>query len=166
MMRAALDVHYRTDGLASAAAVCFQHWNDPVPAQVMVRLMPTPADYRPGAFYRRELPCLLALIREMDSPPDLLLIDGYVTLGPRAGLGRHLYRALDAVLPVIGVAKSPYPGAVGIAVHRGSSRRPLYVTAAGISLLTACGALRRMHGDHRTPTLLRMADRLSKRGPV
>jgi hypothetical protein len=63
----------------------------------------------------------------------LLVIDGYADLDPggRPGLGAHAHR--DFVIPVIGVAKSVFRTAThAIPVLRGSSARPLFVTAAGI----------------------------------
>jgi deoxyribonuclease V len=166
MTIAAFDVHYREEGLACAAAVAFHDVGDSAPAAAYRRLLPVPADYVPGDFYRRELPCILKLVEEMAAPARLFIVDGYVMLGARPGLGQHLYEAFSGRIPVIGVAKSPYLGAHWVEVRRGASRKPLYITSAGIPLERACRAIRRMHGDHRIPTLLRLVDRLARFGTV
>jgi deoxyribonuclease V len=162
----AFDVHYREDGKASAAAVCFHDFADAVYAKAYQHLMPVPGRYISGEFYLRELPCILELINKMDNPPEVALVDGYVTLGARPGLGRHLYEAGQGQYAVIGVAKSPHLRAQGAEVYRGGSRKPLYVTSAGIDLEIACRSIRRMHGAHRIPTLLQQVDRLARQGAV
>lgn len=50
-------------------------------------------------------------------------------------------------------------GGPGVA---GLSQKPLYVTAAGMTATEIAVNIRRMHGSHRIPTLLRMADRLCR----
>jgi deoxyribonuclease V len=64
---------------------------------------------------------------------------------------------------VIGVTKSCFCG-IGerYAVFRGSSRRPLYVTAVGMDLEKAKDCILRMHGNFRIPSILKLADRLSR----
>ena len=54
----------------------------------------------------RELPALLAVIEDLDEPPGLVIVDGYVDLDPdgRPGLGAHLNARLG--VPVIGVANA------------------------------------------------------------
>ena len=86
---------------------------------------------------------------------SLWLADGTVP-----GLGAHLYEALRANSAVIGVAKTACrDDRCALPVLRGGSRRPLFVTAAGLAPEAAAEALRAMHGDGRIPTLLRRADR-------
>jgi deoxyribonuclease V len=63
---------------------------------------------------------------------------------------------------VIGVAKSRFEGSSGIAVFRGRSIRPLYVTAAGVEMEKASEKIRMMHGAHRIPTLLKRVDLLAR----
>ncbi len=160
----ATDVHYAERG-ATAAGVLFDDWNAAQPSAAVVSRFAHVAPYEPGAFYRRELPCLLGLIREHALQPDVILVDGHVFLDDagRAGLGKHLFDALDGRVPVIGVAKTAFVG-VGDdhAVLRGDSARPLYVSAAGFDLETAKAHVRAMHGAHRIPTLLKAVDRLCR----
>ncbi len=162
MTIAAFDVYYLKDGRASAAAVLFSDFGDSLPAAEYHRMIARCSAYVPGAFYRRELPAILALMEKITAPLDTLIVDGYVMLGSRPGLGRHLFDALENKIPVIGVAKSLFEDSAAHEVYRGGSQRPLYVTAAGIDALEAAESIRRMHGPHRIPTLLRHVDRLAR----
>ncbi|MCB1489255.1 MAG: endonuclease V [Bauldia sp.] len=159
------DVHYYQDDTAVAAAVAFTDWtSDRILRTEIARLTPV-APYRPGHFYERELPCLLAVIERFDPLPATILVDGYVTLGAdgRDGLGAHLHHALDGRVPVIGVAKTRFAGTPpGTEIHRGASTRPLYVTSRGIPLDAAKRLIRGMHGRNRLPTMLAAADRASR----
>jgi deoxyribonuclease V len=96
---------------------------------------------------------------------SLLVIDGYADLDPdgQPGLGA---RARDEFgVPVIGVAKTPFRTAThAIAVLRGTSARPLYVTAAGMPRAEAASLVRQMAGRHRLPDALRRADALARHG--
>jgi len=47
-------------------------------------------------------------------------------------------------------------------VLRGDSRRPLYVTAAGLDPAAAALHVRSMHGPFRIPTLLKRVDQLCR----
>lgn len=163
-MMLAVDVHYGAEG-ATAAGVAFEDWASSAPASSFVSHLPAVAEYRPGAFYERELPCLLSLLQQSGLQPDCILVDGYVYLDghARPGLGKHLFDALNGRIPVIGVAKTAFDG-IGpeFQILRGSSRRPLYVTCAGESLPIAKAKVQAMHGAHRMPTLLKAVDRLSR----
>jgi deoxyribonuclease V len=94
-----------------------------------------------------------------------VIVDGYVWLdgGGRKGLGAHLFDALDGRFAVVGVAKHSFHGATNaIPVLRGSSLRPLYVTAEGISPSDAAEGLRMMSGSDRNPILLKRVDQLCR----
>ena len=160
----AVDVSYREDRAVTAGAL-LDVWDDCEPRQVLVTHISGVAPYQPGQFYRRELPCILALLDELGRVPEQIVVDGYVYLGKkrRAGLGRHLYDALDGRAAVIGVAKSRFRATPAAEILRGRSRRPLYVTAVGISEAEAGDLVASMCGEHRVPAILRLVDRLSKR---
>ena len=163
-MLVAVDVDYRP-AEAMTACVGFRSWTDATAAiEVVVRTPGTPAAYQPGAFFRRELPPVLAAIRRLTVPPAIIVIDGYVWVGPGApGLGARLYDALGQRIPVVGVAKRPFVGAADArAILRGASLEALYVTAIGTSPDDAATGVRAMHGPHRIPTLLKRADRLAR----
>jgi deoxyribonuclease V len=147
MMIAAFDVQYSGKGYASAAAVMFSNYSDAKPASTFIGLMPEPADYRSGEFYRRELPCLLKLLEDIKETPSEIIIDGYVMLGDKPGLGQHLFESLAGRVPVVGVAKSKYRGSHGVEIIRGRSLKPLYVTSAGVKLLETAEKISKKRDD-------------------
>jgi deoxyribonuclease V len=161
-MIAAFDVHYWGDERASAAAVLFHNHTDAESAIEFVGLTYGISRYIPGQFYRRELPCILSLLEQFAEAPDEMLIDGYVMLGDRPGLGQHLFESLSGKIPVIGVAKSKYKDSSAVEVFRGGSKRPLYVTSAGIDPHEASERIRLMYGAHRVPVLLKRVDLLAR----
>jgi deoxyribonuclease V len=162
-MIACVDVDYR-DSEAIAVCVLFQTWDDGFSADEKVERIPKVAPYEPGQFYRRELPCLLAVLARVRESLEAVVVDGYVWLGDeqKPGLGAHLYEALGRTIPVIGVAKTRFMSATAAPVKRGKSERPLYVTAAGIDLEVAVRHIQNMHGRNRLPTLLKRVDRLCR----
>lgn len=156
-----VDVGYRDDG-ALAACVVAEQWTDDRPHEQRVAHVANVAPYEPGRFYLRELPCLLAVLREVRAPVTTIVVDGYVFLdNDRPGLGAHLHEALR--VPVMGVAKTAFRGVTSaIAVTRGASTKPLFVSAIGMDVRDAAAHLAEMHGAYRTPTLLRLVDRLTR----
>ena len=163
-MIAALDVAYGPRG-AATACVLFQAFADARPASSHVTHLAQVEPYEPGSFYKRELPCLLAALAAAPVAPSIVIVDGYVWLSAdrRPGLGARLHEALGGHVVVVGVAKTGFAGsAFAEAVLRGTSAKPLYVTAAGAEASVAAGWIRSMHGPHRLPTLLQRADRMCK----
>ncbi|MBI4962284.1 MAG: endonuclease V [Desulfomonile tiedjei] len=163
-MIAALDVCYHKE-FAVAACVIFEEWDSERTVRSIKEPMAEVKPYEPGSFYKRELPCLLELLRHVEVRLEAVIVDGYVWLGPEysPGLGAHLYWALEGKVAVIGVAKSPFKGAPNAhKVLRGRSTRPLYVTSAEIDPTEAARKVEAMHGSHRIPTLLKMVDRLCR----
>lgn len=157
-MIVALDVDYR-DTRAVAAGVVAHGWADEKPTRVIIEHVSPIEDYEPGEFYRRELPCLLRVLGQLQPVPEVIVVDGYAWLGTKPGLGARLHEALGSKIPVVGVAKTHFHGADGaIEVRRGESARPLYVTAAGMEAKVAADLVRGMHGPFRIPTLLKEVD--------
>jgi hypothetical protein len=75
------------------------------------------------------------------------------------GLGIHLFESLSYAPVVIGVAKNPLKIAERfVPIHRGRSRKPLFVSAAGCPVQEAARSILSMHGPYRIPTLLKQAD--------
>lgn len=162
----AADVAY-SGTTATAAGVLFSHWNSETPDRTFIAKIDDAAEYVSGEFYRRELPCIVKLLEQVDLPLECIVIDGYVTLGAAesAGLGWKLWEFLGRTTPVIGVAKSEFHGTPEKArLYRGDSTKPLFVTAAGTSLEYARSCVVKMSGKHRVPALLKAADHLSRRG--
>ena len=158
------DVFYR-DGGAIAAGVLHSGWETDAVERAIVKHIDTVAPYEPGAFYKRELPCLMRLLDEVDRTLEAVVVDGYVTLGSQQspGLGWHLHESMGRTTPVIGVAKSEFSGTPDeCRLFRGGSRQPLFVTAIGIPLDDAKTCISSMHGRFRVPTLLKLADRLGR----
>ena len=160
------DVFY-SDGPAIAAGILHSDWTTDRVERVIVKRIDTVAPYEPGAFYKRELPCLQCVLEDVDYPLEAVVVDGFVALGPdqMPGLGRHLFDSIGRVTPVIGVAKTEFSGTPEeCRLYRGRSRQPLYVTAAGMALVEAKVRIASMHGDYRIPTLLKMVDRVCRDG--
>jgi deoxyribonuclease V len=158
----AVDVHYPDTGGARAALVVYRDKAFADLAGEYVAVLEDVASYRPGNFYERELPAIRAVLARTD-PVDLLVVDGYVDLDPagRPGLGAHVYD--DIGRPVVGVAKTFFRTAThALPVRRGTSQRPLYVTAAGLPLDTAAVLVAGMHGATRIPTALGAVDALAR----
>ncbi len=161
-MIAAFDVSYADDGSALAAAVLFETFQDARPCRVYRKKFADMADYVSGSFYLRELPCILGLLAEIEERIEVIIIDGYVSLGDQPGLGEHLHRSIAPSIAVIGVAKGSFAGSRPVKVVRGASRRPLYVTSHGLEAEQAGRLIQSMHGKYRLPTLLKTVDKLSR----
>jgi deoxyribonuclease V len=163
-MKAALDVHYEKDR-AIAACVVFDEWGDSAPTNLFRRVVPKALKYRPGRFFERELPSLLAVLELADQPFDTVVLDGYVHLraGAGKGLGTHLHESLPYSPIVIGVAKNPLKIADRFTpIYRGKSMKPLFISAIGCSTSHAARSIAGMHGAYRIPTLLKIADQYAK----
>lgn len=154
------DVHYPPLGGAWAAGALCETWDAPTPAGEHVVFVPEVADYEPGLFFRRELPCLLALLSALPQPPAVIVVDGHAWLDGRPGLGARLHEATG--LPVVGVAKRRFFAGDALPLLRGGSQSPLYVSAAGMAAEEALAHVASMHGPHRVPTLLKRVDRLCR----
>jgi deoxyribonuclease V len=161
----AVDVRYPRSGGARAAAVVTA---DATFARVLAErtaAVPEVAPYRAGEFYRRELPPLRAVVDGI-AGLALLMVDGYADLDPdgRPGPGAHAHAEFG--IPVIGVAKTGFRTAThAVPVLRGTSARPVFVTAAGIPRADAAELVRLMAGRFRLPDALRRADQLARTGP-
>ncbi|WP_145455014.1 endonuclease V [Gimesia panareensis] len=164
-MNLVLDVYYHPDDSATVAGILFEDWESDQITKSLLKSIPQVAEYEPGQFYKRELPCLLALIDEVEQKLKTIVIDGFVTLGAdqRPGLGAHLFQELSSETPVIGVAKSRFNETpTKTEILRGSSQNPLFVTAMGIPLTEAQHKIQSMHGEFRIPTLLKQVDQLCR----
>jgi len=154
-------------GGAVAAAAGFDEWGDMEPLRTWtsaIAPLPRPARGEPD---RRDVACVLQLLKDHALQPALIVIDGHVHLDAQEtpGPGRHLFEALGGTVPVIGVsraASSTLPAQ--FEVHREEDARPVFVTCAGIDLGAAKARVRNLHGRKRVPTLVKLAARLAKAG--
>jgi len=160
----AIDVDYRENAKASVAGILFENWQDKEPKEIITTVVEDVSEYQSGQFYKRELPCILALLDKIDIELSYIVVDGYVFLGEsKKGLGAYLYDALDTKIPIIGVAKSPFRDISSDSfIYRGESKKPLFITSIGIELDKAKEAIGNMYGKFRIPFLLKEADRVCR----
>lgn len=158
----AVDAQYSGNS-ARVAGVVFSSWTSDVPTSEYIVDVNGVKPYRSGFFHERELPCIMAMLDIIVEEPSLILVDGYADLGAgKPGLGRYTYLATNKTIPVVGVAKSPHPGACAFKVFRGRSKHPLLVTTAGTEPRLAAQGVKNMHGKFRTPHMLWRADQLAR----
>ncbi|MGG7549891.1 endonuclease V [Chryseobacterium arthrosphaerae] len=162
----AFDTYYYED-FANTVCIAFEDWESEKEVETFIEQTKINSEYESGAFYKRELPCILSLLQKITlKPGDIIIVDGYVTLDNegKSGLGGHLYKALDEKYPVVGIAKNEFttPDTKRRSVFRGESRTPLFLTAKGIGVDEIKTRVEQMHGAYRMPTLLKKLDQLSR----
>jgi deoxyribonuclease V len=144
-----------------AAGLWFRGWTAESAEHQATLSIPTVAEYEPGQFFRRELPCLISVLA-LGPRAEIVIVDGYVWLADgRPGMGAHLHTAIGGI--VVGVAKTRFTGATNaVEVCRGGSESPLFVSVAGMPAAEAAAKVAAMHGPHRLPTLLKQVDSLAR----
>ncbi len=76
----ALDVYYNDKG-AKSVGVLFEKWEDTKPKETIIENIEKVEEYESGQFYKRELPCLIKIIDNLDlNTIEFIVIDGYVYL--------------------------------------------------------------------------------------
>lgn len=161
----AVDVHYREE-VAKAVGVLFD-WLDMKPKAIIQKSIEAFEEYIPGEFYKRELPCIVELLKDIDIKEiSAIIIDGYVYLDNEGkyGLGGYLYEYLEREIPIIGVAKTSFHNneKMTIPIIRGKSKKPLYISSIGIEASKAAEYLKSMLGDYRIPDILKQLDQVTK----
>ena len=162
----AIDVHYK-EPYAKAVGVYF-NWHDEHPQSEITAIINEVEEYQSGQFFKRELPCILELIKQVDiTSIEAIIIDGhvYVDNQKKYGLGAHLWSVLNGVVPIIGVAKKSFirTNEVCHPVCRGESKQALYVSVIGdIDMNNAVQHIRLMKGEFRIPKMLKYLDQLTK----
>lgn len=162
----AFDTYY-LNGQAKTVCLGFEDWLAQAPDFELVEFIQEPGEYESGAFYKRELPCILSILKQINlQKGDILVVDGYVVLSDagKLGLGGYLYHELQKEYPIVGVAKKAFKDNV---VHvrevlRGESKNPLFITSLGIDVDTATRSIEAMYGAYRMPDLLRLLDQKTK----
>ncbi|SDI36592.1 endonuclease V [Chryseobacterium jejuense] len=162
----AFDTYYYED-YANTVCIAFEDWASDREVEIFTEQISISSAYESGAFYKRELPCILSLLNKIVvREEDIIIVDGYVTLDNegKIGLGGHLYEALQEKYPVVGIAKNEFttPDSQRRNVLRGDSKTPLFVTAKGIDVDHVKASVEQMHGPFRIPTLLKKLDQLSR----
>jgi deoxyribonuclease V len=166
-MKVAIDVFYKEETAKIVTAI-FDNWFDELPQKIIVKNKTPVSAYIPGEFYKRELPCLVDAISDLNIEEiEVIIIDGYVYLDnmEKPGLGFYLYEYLGGKLPVIGVAKNPFHLNTKYVknVYRGKSSQPLYVTSVGTDLNKAAEDITSMWGQYRMPNILKLIDTETKK---
>lgn len=162
----AFDTYYFED-YANTICIAFENWNSENEAEIFSEKTNITSEYESGAFYKRELPCILSLLKKIQlTTGDIIIVDGYVTLNDegKIGLGGYLYEALDQKYPVIGIAKNEFnsPDSRRRSIYRGESKTPLFLTAIGMDVDEIKPKVETMHGAFRIPALLKKLDQLTR----
>jgi deoxyinosine 3'endonuclease (endonuclease V) len=153
----AVDVSYNDTGFV-ANAVVFDKWTARRQKNAYSLIgSEIPAPYTSGNFALREMPIILQILGKVTESVHIVVIDGYVDLQDKPGMGRILWETLDRKVIVVGVAKTPFSGAVALEIER--KGKPLYISAAGMGLEDAATRIRSMHGKQRIPAILKKVDR-------
>jgi len=162
----AFDTYY-FDEFAKTVCIAFKNWNSEKEQEVFTEKTAIVSHYESGAFYKRELPCILSLLKQITlNSDDLIIVDGFVTLdnNGKIGLGGYVYDELNGFVPVIGIAKNNFsaPDDQRRSVCRGDSKTPLFVTAKGADVDEVKIRVEEMAGNFRIPTLLKKLDQLTR----
>ena len=75
-----VDVAYK-DNSAQVAGVLLESWESCTSTNQYIIHIQDTAEYESGQFYKRELPCILALLDVVKENVEFIVIDGYVYLG-------------------------------------------------------------------------------------
>lgn len=168
-------------GTITRAAVVVLGFPGLAPVEQAMARQPTRFPYVPGYLSFREAPAVLAALKQLRQPPDLLLCDGQGLAHPRRfGLACHLGLLLD--IPSIGVAKSRLIGThaevpeakgdwaaledhgeiIGAVLRTRAGAKPVYVSVGHrVSLATAIDYVMRCTTRYRLPETTRHAHRLA-----
>ena len=162
----AIDVYYYEDSSAKSVGVLF-NWEDEHPQQIIVEEVQNVEEYIPGQFYKRELPCILAILEKVNKMElEAVVVDGhvYVDNTEKPGLGAYLWEALQREVPVIGVAKKTFYAnqETTYSLLRGESKNPLYISSVGMELDKAVDLIKNMKGKYRIPTIFKELDQITK----
>lgn len=163
-----LDVFYNDIGEPSTAKVSGIRFQGTEQNEILSEHIVTVdnvAPYESGQFYKREMPCLLALLEKIDDPYDVIIIDGYVFLDgvSKPGLGKYLYDSLAVKKPIIGIAKNHfYDITEDYAVWRGISKHPVYVTSVGMAVNKAKSLVASLADQYRIPHIVTAVDQLGR----
>ncbi|MBB4805394.1 exodeoxyribonuclease-5/deoxyribonuclease V [Chryseobacterium defluvii] len=162
----AFDTYYYED-YANTICIAFEDWNSEKESDIFREETSITSNYESGAFYKRELPCILSLLKKIElKEGDIIIVDGYVTLNEegKIGLGGYLFDALEQKFLVIGIAKNEFtsPDPLRRIIYRGESKTPLFLTAKGADVDILVSKIEQMHGPYRIPTLLKKLDQLTR----
>ena len=149
--------------------------------ETRIARLPTEFPYVPGLLSFREIPAILAALKQLETLPDLLLADGQGYAHPRRfGIASHL--GVLTGIPSIGVGKTRLIGThdtvpeargawvplldrdevLGAVLRTRSGVRPVFVSVGHrLCLETAVAWVMRCTGRYRLPETTRQAHRLA-----
>lgn len=178
---AGVDVGFEERGSITRAAVAVLSYPGLEPVTTVIVRRPTTFPYIPGLLSFREIPAVLAALKKLDTPPDLLLCDGQGIAHPRRlGIAAHLGLLTD--IPSLGVGKSRLFGShdtvpqkrgawtplkhgdeiIGAVLRTRAGVKPVYVSPGHrIDLETALRYVMGCTTQYRLPETTRLADRLA-----
>lgn len=176
---AGVDVSVRDD--ISTAAVVIVSFPDFRVLEFARASIPTPFPYIPGLLSFREMPVILRAFADIQTIPDVVMVDGMGRIHPRKfGIACHLGLWLN--LPTIGVGKTPFVGTyddppaekgamsniiyadevVGVVLRTRTNVKPLFISvghridlSSAIALTLACVT------RYRQPEPIRHAHRIA-----
>lgn len=162
----AFDTYY-SENSAKTVGIGFHYWSDSEAAIIESEIIEGVAEYKPGKFYKRELPCIMSLLDKFEIDKiETIIVDGYTTIDNQGknGLGGYLYDSLKRKIPVVGIAKNRFKlnSKKATEIMRGNSGKPLFISSLGIDLNLAAEKVKSMHGAYRIPTILKMVDLRTK----
>ena len=121
---AGVDVGFEDSGRITRAAIVVLAFPSLELIQTAVARQPTAFPYVPGLLSFRELPAVLAAMRELQRPPDIFLCDGQGYAHPRRlGIASHL--GVLTGMPTIGVGKSRLLGSHAAVTDQRGAWTPL-----------------------------------------
>ena len=164
-MIVAIDIHYK-ETYAKAVCIAF-NWTDETSDNIYIAKIEDVEPYVSGEFYKRELPCILKVLEQIDLDTlEAIIIDGHVFVhnDGKYGLGGYLWEALDKKVPIIGIAKKSFIHTENVStpITRGSSESPLFVSCIGIDKETVLEKVKLLHGEYRMPTILKLVDTFTR----
>jgi deoxyinosine 3'endonuclease (endonuclease V) len=170
----AIDSYYYSDTDCYTVGVMFDKWDQEKPSKIMSCRSSDFEIYRPGNFYKRELPGILRILEvvsESGIQIDTVVLDSYIDLMDRdgnisAGLGNHLRQVVgESRFHIIGVAKTLYGkcNEISSPVRRGNATNPIWVQGSGITNEEAANLVYSMYGSYKIPNLLRILDKETKK---
>lgn len=164
-MVAAFDIHYDRKPI-KGVAVLFD-WSDKTPQQSISHYFDRVEEYESGAFFKRELPCIIKLLENLQLEQiDTIIVDGSVWVNDdkKKGLGAYVFDHLQGKIPVIGVSKNQLKDCNILCkpILRGKSQKHLWVSAIGLPLEQAAEKIKNMQGEFRIPEVLKKLDRLTR----
>lgn len=170
MKKLIFDVMYHEDtNKAVTAALEFNEISDKVETKTYTDISDIASEYIPGEFYKRELPAIMSLLKNvigfevLAQEYDLIIVDGLYQLAPdHLGLGARLHEALKEIgvdIEIIGIAKTYYKDCDIVAgkVFRGNAKKPLYVNGS-LQNKNYVQIVEQMSGEYRLPYLVKRVD--------